>query len=475
MIDAGLRYWQILPLNPTAPSLGNSPYSGFSAFAIWELYASPAAMKEEGLLDAGDLRDLEIPLGGPVDYPRVMAAKKEAVDRAFAREERRLMDDPDFRGFMSFNGSWLDDYALFAAAKADTGGLPWTEWPEEIRLRRPEGLERWGTRLARQILRIKYGQHIVFRELTKLKARLGELGIRLIGDAPFYVSHDSADVWARRDLFLLDPATGETAVMAGVPPDYYSEDGQLWGNPVYDWPRHREEGYAWWTHRILHNLGLFDWTRLDHFRAFSACWTVPAGEATARNGRWMPGPGGELFGRVSQGDLNIVAEDLGVITPDVTLLRKSRELPGMRVLQFGAGDPTGLSIHCPFRVEPDNLVYPSTHDSNTSRGWYRHELDDPGKKALDTLAGFRVTDSSAAKALVTLAWMSPGAIALATVQDLLGLDETARINVPGTATGNWEWRMDGFTPLNDRLAAELAELTAVAGRDDYPHPNILTY
>jgi 4-alpha-glucanotransferase len=472
---AGLHYWQILPLNPTAPSLGNSPYSGFSAFAGWELYVSPSLMFEDGLLTRQDLDSLKASCGSAVDYPKALALKGEALGRAFAARESRLLDDPDFGGFLSYNGTWLNDYALFMSSKASLGGGPWTSWPQDLRDRREEALRSWGMRLERPILRVKFGQWLFFRHLTRLKASLAEHGIGLIGDAPFYVNHDSADVWSNRGLFALD-GDGETSLMAGVPPDYYSEDGQLWGNPVYDWPRHRESGYAWWKSRILHNLGLYDWTRLDHFRAFAAFWGVEKGESTAKSGKWFPGPGAELFGAASQGrPLNIIAEDLGMITPDVTSLRRSLGFPGMRVLQFGAGDPTGLSINCPFRIEPDNLAYSSTHDSNTARGWWRQELDPDGRKALDILLGFKAAEENVARAMIGLAWTSPGAVAFATVQDALNLDERSRVNVPGTAWGNWEWRLQDLAALTPRLAEDFLELGAASGRDNCAHPNILAY
>ncbi|MDR1081328.1 MAG: 4-alpha-glucanotransferase [Deltaproteobacteria bacterium] len=472
---AGGSLWQILPLNPTAPSLGNSPYSAFSASAVWELYASPETLFEDGLLDRSDLRGLEIPPGGRVDYPRAASAKREALDRAFRKSERGLLDSPGFGGFMDMNRSWLDDYALFMAAKERFGGTPWTGWPRGLKDREDGALKAWGTDLSREILRVKFGQWRLFDQLMRLKARLADIGVGLIGDAAFYVNHDSSDVWAGRRLFRLDPEGG-TALMAGVPPDYYSEDGQLWGNPVYDWPRHRDDGYAWWTHRILHNLGLFDWVRLDHFRAFAACWTVPADGRTARSGGWSPGPGLDLLGRVDPGrSLNVIAEDLGFITPDVTELRRARDFPGMRVMQFGAGDPGGLSSHCPFRIEPDNVCYSSTHDSNTSRGWYRTELDPAGRRALELLCGRDLDEELAARAMIGLTWTSPAAIAMTTVQDLLNLDEGHRMNLPGSPSGNWEWRLESFAALDDRVAGGLSELGAVSGRDGWSHPNTLSY
>lgn len=472
---SGISFWQILPLGPTSPGLGNSPYSSFSAFAGHDLYVSPELMFRDGLLDARDLKDAEIGETRAVNHEKAGALKKALIDKAFARAERKLEDSAEFGEFCRFNGSWLNDYAFFAAAKERFANAVWTEWPDDVKYRRDEALAATGTALRREILRVKFGQWLFFKQLEKLKKRLAEPGISLVGDAPFYVNHDSADVWANRHLFCLDHR-GETALMAGVPPDYYSKTGQLWGNPVYDWPRHKESGHAWWRSRIRHNLGLFDWVRLDHFRAFSAFWAVAAGEKTAEKGVWKPGPGRELFEFPDlTGPLKIMAEDLGIITPDVTALRKSLGLPGVRVLQFGVGDPTGLSIHCPYRVEPDNVIFSSTHDTDTAVGWWKNELTPGARKVVSETVGYEVTEKNIAPAMVRLAWLSPAAVAVTTIQDLLGADERERVNVPGTASGNWTWKLPDFAPLSEKLSERLLELTNLAGRDNQPHPNILTY
>jgi 4-alpha-glucanotransferase len=472
---AGLHFWQILPINPTAPALGNSPYTSYSAFAGYELLISPELLAEEGWLDSQEAEAAKVPPDGQVDFGTVVKAKARLMDLAFQNTKDTLQDFKDFNVFCEDNCIWLNDYALFMAAKDLFRGAPWQIWPADLRERSEQALSRYGTRLAKQILRIKFGQFIFFRQLGKLKSLLKNSSIGLIGDISFYVNHDSSDVWANRQLFALD-ADGQTRLMAGVPPDYFSKDGQLWGNPIYDWEANRQSGYGWWLSRLGHNLGLFDWCRLDHFRAFASCWAVPAGQKTAVGGYWLPGPGGSIFSQAAgNGQLNIIAEDLGIITPDVTDLRRSFSFPGMRVLQFGFGKDQPLSTHTPFRIEPDNCVYASTHDNNTARGWFRQEATATDKMKLSDLSGFEVTEENVAWALTRLSFLSPGAIAIATVQDLLSLDEKARLNTPGTPTGNWGWRLESLDPLTDGLAKEVADLTELSGRDNMIHPNILRY
>jgi 4-alpha-glucanotransferase len=266
--------------------------------------------------------------------------------------------------------------------------------------------------------------------------------------------------------------------LAGVPPDYFALNGQLWGNPLFNWEEHRRDGFNWWKNRLWHQLAFYDWLRLDHFRAFAAYWSVPAGAETAATGTWRLGPGAGLFTAASaSGPLNIIAEDLGFITPDVTLLRQEFGYPGMRVLQFGFGEESGISTHAPFRIEPDNAVYTGTHDNNTTRGWFRRETDELKRRQLAELSGGPVTEENAAWTLIRLAWLSPAALALAPAQDLLNLDVSARLNSPGTATGNWGWRLSSLSALtdDDRLANRLAELAELSGRDNQVHPNVNTY
>lgn len=472
---AGVHYWQMLPVNPTTPALGNSPYSAYSAFAGHELLISPDLMVDDGWLDEAEAESARLPLTGQVDFSRAWALKTGLVDAAYAKTGLGLLDRPDFARFMHDNASWLNDYAFFMAVKADLGGGVWTAWPERLRRRDDGELASQGRRLSSAILRIKFGQYLFFKQLGLLKDKAKWLGLGLIGDTAFYVNHDSSDVWANPGLFNLED-DGSVGLMAGVPPDYYSEDGQLWGNPVFNWPAHQASGFAWWASRIRHNLGLFDWVRLDHFRAFASFWAVEAGNVTARNGSWLPGPGAALFKAASAGrELNIIAEDLGVITPDVTELRKEFNFPGMRVLHFGFGDDQPLSLHTPFRVEPDNLIYAATHDNNTTRGWFEADIDEAARKRLSDIAGFKVTADNAAWALIRLAWLSGGALCAVTIQDLLGEGSERRLNIPGTAEGNWGYRLESLDVLTPELLDRLAELGALSGRDNMLHPNVLTY
>ena len=474
---AGFHFWQVLPLSPTGPGLGNSPYSAYSAFAGNPVLISPDLLVRDGWLTADEARAAELPAGGPVDFERVTARKDALLNLAFERAETRLETHAGFQEFARQNAFWINDYAFFRAAKSHFGGASWLGWPEDLRRRDEAALRLFGTRLARPILREKFSQYLFFSQLAELRELLRQKGLGLIGDAPIYVNHDSSDVWVQPGLCRLDEAARPEA-LAGVPPDYFSSDGQLWGNPVFNWAEHARDGFNWWKNRLRHQLEFCDWLRLDHFRAFAAFWSVPAEAKTAASGSWEPGPGAALFAAASAaGPMNIIAEDLGIITPDVTDLRREFGYPGMRVLQFAFGGDFGLSTHAPFRVEPDNAVYTGTHDNNTTRGWFRRETDALKRRQLAEMAGGPVTEENAAWALIRLAWLSPAALALTPAQDLLNLDESARLNLPGTASGNWGWRLASLSPLVDdeRLAERLAELAALAGRDNQVHPNMLTY
>jgi 4-alpha-glucanotransferase len=469
----GLTFWQILPVGPTGPALGNSPYSAYSAFAGNELLISPELLAKDRLLTESEVASFQLPLSDKVNFEQVGAWKRAMLDRIFEREANKLLKNESFLAFCWDNGAWLNDYAFFMAAKEDFGGRPWSEWPVELKRRENSALAKHGERLFRPILRHKMSQHFFFRQLGELKRLFNEAGLAIVGDTAFYVNHDSSDVWANQRLFALDE-DGRTATMAGVPPDYYAKDGQLWGNPVYRWPNHQAEGFGWWKCRLSHWLKYFDWTRLDHFRAMTAYWAVPAGSETAAAGRWEPALGPELFRDLSQyGPLNVVAEDLGIITPDVTSLRQANQLPGTRVLQFGFGPDQPLSLNAPFRIEPDNFVYPGTHDNNTTRGWYRQEIASRERGQLSDLAGYAVDEGNVAWTLTRLAWLSPAAVALTTLADLLNLDEKGRFNTPGQPLGNWAWRATRLP--GTRAMDDLFELTTLAGRDNLAHPNVLTY
>ena len=472
---AGFHFWQVLPLTPTSPCLGNSPYSAFSAFAGNPLLVSPELMVRDGWLGGDEVRQAEVAPADGVDFEKVIGLKSGLIDLAFERAEKRLEHHSSFQSFCWEKGSWLNDYAFFVAAKKHFGGGSWVGWPEGLVRRDDDALRHWGSALGRSILKEKFAQYLFFSQLGELKALMADAGLGLIGDAAIYVNHDSSDVWSQPWLFQLDEK-GRPLNVAGVPPDYFSKDGQLWGNPLFRWEIHADSGYNWWKHRLWYMLNLYDWVRLDHFRAFAAYWEVPATAETAAFGRWRTGPGADLFEAASErGPLNIVAEDLGLITHDVTALRLKFGYPGMRVLQFAFGPEMGINIHAPYRIEVDNVVYAATHDNNTTRGWYRQEADELVKKQLSDLCGPEVGEDEAAWALIRLAWLSPGFLAVATAQDLLNLDERARFNTPGTAIGNWAWRLSGPDRLNDFLADKVAELGALSGRDNHRHPNTLTY
>ncbi|UQZ88396.1 4-alpha-glucanotransferase [Deltaproteobacteria bacterium Smac51] len=472
---AGLNYWQVLPLGPTGPGLGNSPYSAYSAFAGNPLLISPDLMARDGWLEERDLEEAEMPPRDQVSFEAAIKVKQGLIDLAFERAATRLDSHQAFQDFCWQNGTWLNDYAFFMAAKHYLGGHTWLAWPEKLRRRDGEALHEYGTLLRGPIQREKFAQYLFFSQLAELKALMHENGIGLIGDTAIYVNHDSSDVWAQPYLFHLNE-NGCSTVVAGVPPDYFAEFGQLWGNPLFNWPAHAAQGYDWWKNRLWNAFKVYDMVRLDHFRAFAAYWEVPAEAETAASGHWVPGPGADLFRAASQnGPLRIIAEDLGIITPDVTRLRCEFGYPGMRVLQFAFGPDLRYSTHAPYRIEMDNAVYPATHDNNTTRGWYRMETTPLQRNQLEEMAGFKVDESNAAWALTRLAWLSTAGLAVVTMQDLLNLDEKSRMNTPGTAEGNWGWRLTGDEQLSDELAAKIAGLNDLSGRDNFEHPNTLTY
>ncbi|MDR1678041.1 MAG: 4-alpha-glucanotransferase [Deltaproteobacteria bacterium] len=470
---AGIHIWQILPVNPTGPPLGNSPYSAYSAFAGNELLVSPALMVEEGWISKEEAEKARQPQSGKVDFAKTIKLKTALLDTAYNRVGFGLLDREDFSKFAWENGAWLNDYSFFMTTKADLGGLPWFEWPDGLKYRDDQELGIHGRRLSEAILRVKFGQFLFFSQLKRLKDGAARRGISLMGDIAFYVNHDSSDVWANRYLFKLTQE-GKAERVGGVPPDYFAKTGQLWGNPVFDWSANQANNYGWWVSRLRHNLAMFDWVRLDHFRAFCRYWSVEAGAKTAEMGVWENGPGASLF-EAAGGQLNVVAEDLGIITPDVTELRKRFDFPGMRVLHFGFGDDQPLSSHCSYRIESDNLVYVGTHDNNTSRGWFENDIDPKSRQRISDLVGYKVTAANVAWTLIRLAYLSTGTISLFTVPDLLNLGREGRLNTPGTVGDNWAWRLNSLDSLTPALAANLSELGSLAGRDNCRHPNILHY
>ncbi len=452
LAGAGCRAWQILPLGPTG--FGESPYQCFAAFAGNPALISPETLVEDGLLEPGDLEGAALP-ADRVDYRAALAWKAGRLERAF---ERFAAAAPaglkyEFSSFREACGSWLDDYALFMALKSAHGGRPWTEWPEPLRARRPEALAEARARHAAEYERAAFGQFLFFRQWDALRGHAEGHGVRIVGDLPIFVAHDSADVWAHPWLFHLDER-GAPVVVAGVPPDYFSPTGQRWGNPVYRWEEHAASGYAWWLERLRAILRMVDIVRLDHFRGFAGYWEVPAGDATAERGRWAPGPGPAFLRAVREalGELPIIAEDLGRITPDVIALRDEFALPGMKVLQFAFSGPDNQFL--PHHHPENCVVYTGTHDNDTTRGWFETAPEPVREFCLRYLAR---DGRDIAWDLVRAAWSSVAALAVAPMQDLLDLGSEARMNYPGTVGGNWTWRLPAES-LDEALQARLREL-----------------
>lgn len=461
--NAGQHLWQVLPLTHTG--YGDSPYQSFSAFAGQPLLIDLEHLKELGLLNADDLLDLPEMNKEHIDYGTVIPWKTEKLKLAHSRF--LIFDDPKvqekYKDFCSQNDYWLHDYALFMACKKLNGGVSWLEWSDIYRLPTPEFKAQLHDALKDDVAFYCFVQFIFFEEWHKLKTYANEQGIQIIGDIPIFVSMDSADVWANRHLFQLDEK-GYPVAVAGVPPDYFSETGQLWGNPLYDWKTHEEEGYSWWISRIRSQLQVLDILRIDHFRGFEAYWAVPFGEKTAINGEWMKGPESTLFRAIEDalgGSLPIIAEDLGVITPEVEALRDGFHFPGMKVLQF-AFETTGESDFLPHQFKSPNCVcYTGTHDNDTTRGWFSTLREECRNKVFRYM---NITeDSEVNPAFIRACLSSIAAYAVIPLQDVLDLGKDGRMNTPGVPSGNWNWRfLKGA--LTDELAENLKELTGLYGR-----------
>jgi 4-alpha-glucanotransferase len=437
--EAGQSWWQVLPLGPTG--YGDSPYQSLSSFAGNGLLMSPDWLIEDGLLRVSDC-------GGAlfsstaVDYDAVASFKHRLLETAWTSFHAGARPDlrPAYAQFCQDHAHWLEDYALFRALKSKHRGAHYLEWPADLARRAPGALAQARRELASQIDQVRLAQFLLFRQGARLKRHAQARGVRLIGDLPFFVSPNSSDVWANPELFLLDEHR-RPRVVAGVPPDYFSAGGQLWGNPVYDWDALRRSGYRWWVDRLRALLAHVDVIRLDHFRAFAAAWHVPAGAPTAQPGRWVTGPGDELFGTVQKelGALPFIAEDLGLITPDVYALRDNYRVPGTRVLQF-AFDGHADNPYLPSNYVANTVAYTGTHDNPTTREWYEEMPDDQRQNFWSCLNRSGGDSREATPALMSLAWASIAALAIAPLPDVLNLGSEARMNVPGRAEGNWRWR-----------------------------------
>lgn len=456
------QLWQVLPLGPTG--YGDSPYQCFSAFAGNPLLISPEGLAWSGLLPADALQEAPAFPDHAVDFGTVIPYKQALFRRSF--EHFKTAATPAQRaGFEAFrrqNTAWLADYGLFMALKGYFGGGSWHNWPRDIRVREPGALSYYREKVGDWATYHEYLQWLFADQWFALKKHANELGIQIIGDIPIFVAEDSADVWARPDQFELD-AEGNPTVIAGVPPDNFSATGQRWGNPHYRWAAMQADGFRWWIERIQRTLMMVDIVRVDHFRGFEGYWEIPAREATAEHGRWVKAPGDALFEAINRalGKLPIIAEDLGIITPEVEALRLKFGFPGMKVLQFGFAldnDPKYL----PHSFERDFIVYPGTHDNNTVFGWFNEEVR-TGPEKWNCLRYLGTDGHDLAWDFIRMAWRSVANQAVATLQDVMSLGNEARMNFPSVPSGNWQWRYTSDM-LTDALLARLRELTVIYDR-----------
>jgi len=453
-------FWQILPLNPTDTAYGNSPYHSTSAFAHNPLLISPDLLYREGLLKRDEI---DSPPDFPeekVDYPSVIGFKNELHQKAFERFQPGF----EFEQFCRLNSSWLDDYALFAAIKEKNRGSAWSGWDGPIRDRHPDVLESLRGQLKARIEKEKFLQYICDRQWRALKEYCNQRLIHIIGDIPIYVDFDSVDVWAAPEMYKLDNEKKPYAV-AGVPPDYFSATGQLWGNPLYDWDELRKQGFEWWNRRVERNVHLYDMIRIDHFRGLVGYWEVPATERTAIKGQWREAPAWDLFHRLNKRfpSLPVIAEDLGTITPDVREVMHHFKFPGMKVLLFAFGEDNPHHPYLPHTYEENYVVYTGTHDNNTIRGWIKNEARPQEKKRLARYLGKDIVETDIHWDFIRLAMMSVAFAAIIPMQDVLGLGEEARMNRPSRNKGNWEWRL-APEQLTQTLAARLSDMTTTYGR-----------
>ncbi|WP_445174935.1 4-alpha-glucanotransferase [Microcoleus sp.] len=467
LVESDQQYWQVLPLGPTG--YGNSPYSCYSAMAGNPLLINPELLRDKQLLADEDFANLpEFPLDY-VDFERAIALKVPLLKKACEnfKDKASAVQQKEFSAFCESKENWLEDYALFMALKDNFGGVSWNNWEPEIARREPESLEKWRQQLNTEIYYYKYVQFEFFRQWTELKRYANLRDIKIIGDIPIYVAHDSADVWSHREIFCLDEASGEPALMAGVPPDYFSSTGQLWGNPVYNWEKLQANNFEWWVERFEAIFAYVDVTRIDHFRGFDAYWAVKRGQETAMYGEWIKAPGTALLDIINQkfGNLPIIAEDLGVITPEVEALRDRYEFPGMKILQFafgaGPGDP-----FLPFNYDRNCVVYTGTHDNDTTVGWFNQLSNYERDEVLRYLGC--IDPQGIHWSLIRMGWISIANMAIVPFQDLLGLGTDARMNFPGKPEGNWGWR---YRPeaLNWEVGDRLKTMTYISGRA--PHKN----
>jgi 4-alpha-glucanotransferase len=457
------KFWQVLPLSPTIPIQGNSPYSSTSAYACNPLLVSPELMIKDGFLRNAEVHPNRSSDSHRIDYDSVIEYKRSLLDLGY-RRFKEIGNRHEYDGFCFHNSHWLENYALFASLKLHFEGAVWSDWPEEIRDRDQGTLDRMRNDLREEMERHKFCQFLVYKQWFALKRYCNDRGIKIIGDVPIYVSYDSADAWSNSEIFKLDDRKKPTFV-AGVPPDYFSKTGQLWGNPVYDWQVCESTGFKWWLRRMEHILSLFDVVRIDHLRGLVAYWEVPAGERTAISGKWVEVPSRSFFDTMLRrfADFPIIAEDLGLITEDVRKVMMHYGFPGMKVLLFAFSENNAGHPYLPHNYEENCAVYTGTHDNNTVRGWFESEARGEDRKRFFKYIGRQVPIEDVHWEFIRLAIASPARMAIFPMQDILGLGEDARMNRPAVLEGNWEWRL-----LPEQLTSDIADrlfrMTQESGR-----------
>jgi len=448
-------YWQVLPLNPTEQTYGNSPYSSPSSFAGNPLLISPELLRKDGYLSKSDLHDPPLFPKDSVDFELVLSHKTELLKTAFESNLRGIAQYSGFRKFCIENKHWLDDYCLYTSIKSESNFGTWQNFPTDLRNRKRQSLDDWYEKEEHFILYNKFLQYIFFKQWDSLKKYSNDNGIKIIGDIPYYVNYDSSDVWANQEIFKLDDNKNPEFI-AGVPPDYFSKTGQLWGNPVYNWDKLKETQYSWWIKRIGHNLSMFDKLRLDHFRGFVSYWEVNAGETTAINGKWANIDAESFFNNLFScfDKSKFIAEDLGLITEDVKEIIKHYELPGMKILLFAFGDDYPYGDYLPTNIGNQCVIYTGTHDNNTALGWWNEEAGDIEKNRVSEYLEKELNENNINWELIELAMKSRADTVIIPMQDILGLGASARMNTPSTTTGNWVWKletMDFFTGIIEKL------------------------
>jgi 4-alpha-glucanotransferase len=466
--------WQILPLNPAG--YGDSPYQGLSAFAANPVFLSPESLHKLGLISQGQLDALRLPPAAEVDYARVYANKVELSKQAAATFFQLDAAHPlqvAYQAFLQQEADWIGEFACFYALKNSFGGVAWTDWPEPLRDRAPQALRQARTEMAAEIGRAKLEQFLLRRQWDAIRGAAHRRGIRIVGDLPIFVAHDSVDVWSQRHLFRLNP-DGSPTVMAGVPPDYFSLTGQLWGNPLYDWSAHRADNFSWWRQRLRQTLSWVDVVRIDHFRGFDACWEVPGGAKDAMDGRWIAAPGREVFEKFVEDcglPLPVIAEDLGVITPAVVALRDHFNLPGIRIGQFAFGTDPMKETFTPESYRRNCVAYTGTHDNDTVVGWFNSVAGEGSTRSAEqiqaereeALAYFGGDGSAIHFDFIRSLYASGAGASIVPMQDVLGLGSEARMNTPGLPSGSWRWRLRSFDSIQAAMH-QLKDLTAKVRR-----------